>query len=101
MFVYDVFIVNKLYFYENGIDKDFDEWHQILGQISLLVYFVLSLRYYNLYRKLIVQIASNADAVLFKWIKNYLIAFLIMIVLPYVFEVIDHYFPYKNSYQSG
>jgi len=101
MLVYDVFIVKKLYFYENGMDKDFDEWYQILGQISLLIYFVLSLQYYNLYRKLIVQIASNADAVLFKCIRNYLIAFLIMILLPYVFEVINHYFPNKNSYQGG
>ena len=101
MFFYDHFVVKKIFFYANGMDKDFDEWYQISGQISLLIYFVLSLKYYNLYRKLIVQIASNADAVLFKWIRNYLIAFLIMIVSPYIFELITSYFPNNNSYQNG
>ncbi len=101
MYIYDVFIAKKIYFYANGMDKDFDMWYQIAGQISLLIYFILSLRYYNLYRKLIVQIASNADAVLFKWIKNYLIAFLIMIVSPYLFDIINFYFPNDNSYKDG
>ena len=101
MFVYDAFISKKIYFYENGMDKDFDSWYQISGQISLLVYFILSLRYYNLYRKLIVQIASNADAILFKWIKNYLIAFLIMVLSPYLFEILNKYFPNENAYKES
>ena len=83
------------------MDKDFDLWYQVTGQISLLIYFILSLKYYNLYRKLIVQISSNADAILFKWIKNYLIAFLIMIVSPYFFDVLTSYFSSDNSYQNG
>ena len=101
LYVYDVFIVKKPYFYANGMDKDFDLWYQVTGQISLLIYFILSLKYYNLYRKLIVQISSNADAILFKWIKNYLIAFLIMIVSPYFFDVLTSYFSSDNSYQNG
>ena len=101
MFIYDTFIIKKLYFYENGMDKDFDQWYQISGQISLLIYFILSLRYYNLYRKLIVQVASNADAILFKWIQNYLIAFLIMIVSPFIIDIIVSWFPNKNNYENG
>ena len=101
LYIYDVFIAKKLYFYANGMDKDFDLWYQVTGQISLLIYFILSLKYYNLYRKLIVQISSNADAILFKWIKNYLIAFLIMIVSPYFFDVLTSYFSSDNSYQNG
>lgn len=101
VFVYDKIIIKDYYFYQDGMDKDFDEWYQIAGKISMTLYFILSIRYYNRYKKMIVQVSSNADAVLFKWIKNYLIAFLIMLLLPYVFEVISHFFPSKNSYIGG
>jgi AraC-like DNA-binding protein len=101
VFVYDKIIIKDYYFYQDGMDKDFDEWYQIAGKISMTLYFILSIRYYNRYKKMIVQVSSNADAVLFKWIKNYLIAFLIMLLLPHVFEVISHFFPSKNSYIGG
>ncbi|WP_310556815.1 helix-turn-helix transcriptional regulator [Flavobacterium sp.] len=101
IYVYDKIILKDYYFYQNGIDKDFDQWYQITGQASMVVYFILTIRYYNLYRRLIVQLASNADAMLFKWIKNYLIAFLIMILLPYFFEIFNYFFPNPNEYKEG
>lgn len=101
IYVYDKIILKDYYFYKDGIDKDFDNWYQITGQITMIIYFILSLRYYNKYKKLIVQITSNADSILFNWIKNYLIAFLIMLLLPYVFEVLTHFFPSANSYKDG
>ena len=101
MFVYDNFISKTIYFYAEGMDKDFDLWFQISGQISMILYFLLSLKYYNNYRKLIVQITSNADALLFKWIKKYLIAFLIMIISPLFFKIINNYFPQENGYQDS
>ncbi|MBC7642220.1 MAG: helix-turn-helix transcriptional regulator [Flavobacterium sp.] len=101
IFIYDKIILKEYYYYADGIDKDFDEWYQILGQISMAVYFILSLIYYNRYQKLIVQISSNADAVLFKWIKTYLIAFLCMILLPLFFDFIKVLLPSKNEYESS
>ena len=101
LFVYDKIIIKDYYFYQDGMDKDFDEWYQIAGKISMTFYFILSIRYYNRYKKLIVQVSSNAEEVLFKWIKNYLIAFLIMLLLPHFFEVITYYFPSTNSYEDG
>ena len=101
MFVYDVFIVNKLYFYENGMDKDFDEWYQYCGFISMFVYFILSIKYYYNYRKLIVQITSNADSVLFNWIRNYLFAFLGMLLLKIVTEIFFNIFPQYTNYVGG
>ncbi len=101
MIVYDLFVVKKNYFYSNNMDKDFDEWYQIAGQISMICYFIFSLIYYNKYRKLIVQISSNADAVLFKWIKTYLIAFLVMIILPFVFDFLEQYIKEDNAYKNG
>ncbi|KAB1156649.1 helix-turn-helix domain-containing protein [Flavobacterium luteum] len=101
VFVYDKIIIKDYYFYQDGIDKDFDEWYQTIGKISMTLYFILTIRYYNRYKKLIVQLTSNADSMLYKWIKNYLIAFLIMLLLPYAFEVINYFYPSTNSYKDG
>lgn len=98
IFVYDHFISETIYFYADGSDKDFDEWYQYSGQISMVFYFFLSLRYYNFYRKMIVQVTSNADSVLFDWIKKYLIAFLIMLLLPVLFDIIGNFYQPVNSY---
>lgn len=100
IFIYDKLIVGKYYFYESGIDKDFDNWYQYSGQISMIIYFILSIRYYSLYRKIIVQVASNADAILFQWIKNYLVAFLLMLLLPILFDIIFLFYPKINSYKG-
>ena len=99
--IYDKIILKDYYFYSDGADKDFDEWYQISGQVALAIYFVLSLLYYNRYRKLIVQVTSNADAVLFRWIKTYLIAFLAMILLPIIFDFIKIYLPSTNEYENN
>ena len=101
IFVYDKIILNDYYYYRDGADKDFDQWYQISGQIFLAFYFILSLLFYNRYRKLVVQITSNADAVLFKWIRTYLIAFLAMVILPVVFDFIKMYIPSNNEYENS
>ena len=85
IFVYDKIILNKYYFYEDGIDKDFDQWYQIAGLLSMVFYFALSIRYYSLYKRLIVQLTSFADTILFRWAKNFLFAFLAMQMLQVIF----------------
>jgi len=101
MWVYDKFIVHDYYFYQNGLDKDFDYWYQKTGLVSMIIYFVLSIRYYNSYRKLIYQVVSYADSVLFQWIKTYLCSFLLMLVLPIVFDLITFFYPELNSYTGS
>jgi AraC-like DNA-binding protein len=101
IFIYDKFVAAKPYFYANGMDKDFDAWYQYLGYISMLVYLILSLKYYNKYRKLVVQITSNADAVLFSWIRKYLIAFLGMLLLKVFTEIFFAIFPEYTNYVGG
>ncbi len=83
------------------MDKDFEDWYQKLGLISMIVYFVLSIRYYNVYKKLMFQVVSFADAVLFKWVKTYLIAFLIMLLLPIAFDVLGFIYPELQSYKGS
>jgi AraC-like DNA-binding protein len=92
MVVIDKLILKEYYFLANGQDPEFDFWYQVLGFLSMLVYFITSLRYYNLYKKLMVQVISYADTVLFKWVKNFLMAFLIMLILRLIFYVCS-FFP--------
>jgi len=87
MFVTDKLILHKYYFLGNGQDPDFDLWYQLVGFVSMVFYFLLSLRYYNLYRTMIVQVISYAELVMFRWVKNFLLAFLLMLVLRLLFFI--------------
>lgn len=98
--VYDKFIFGGYYFYEDQTDKDFDSWYQYSGFASMTIYFVLSILYYNKYKKLIVQVTSNADTLLFRWIRNYLFAFLSMIGIRLTFTLLSYIFPQLDSYQG-
>lgn len=101
MWVYDKYIFGDYYFYKDGMDKDFDSWYHHTGMLSMTIYFVASIRYYNLYRKLMFQVVSYADSVLFKWIKTYLYSFLVMLILPVVFNLITIFYPELNSYTGS
>lgn len=91
-FTTDKLILKRYYFLANGQDPDFDLWYQLTGFLSMFMYFLLSLRYYNLYKKLMVQVVSYADTVLFKWVRNFLYAFLIMLIIRLLFSIAS-YFP--------
>jgi AraC-like DNA-binding protein len=98
LWVYDKFILGDYYFYKNGMDKDFESWYQNLGLLSMMLYFLVSIRYYNLYRKLMYQVVSYADRVLFKWIKTYLYAFLVMLSLPIILDIVSYFYPEIETY---
>lgn len=71
-------VVLKQYFLMDGQnDPDFQTWYIAAGLVSILFYLILCLRYYNNYRKFIVQELSFADTVTFKWVRNFLIAYFI------------------------
>ena len=101
IWIYDTFIFGDYYFYADGLDKDFEDWYQKLGLLSMIAYFIMSIRYYNVYKKLMYQVVSYADSILFQWIKNYLIAFLVMLLLPILFDIIRYFYPEMNSYQGS
>lgn len=85
IFFTDKIILQRYYFYANGRDVSLDNWYQLLGVVSMLVYFLLSIRYYTFYKKVVFQTVSFADSLLFRWIKMYLIAFLLMQLLWLLF----------------
>jgi AraC-like DNA-binding protein len=98
MFITDKLVLKEYYFLANGADPDFDAWYQYTGFISMLVYFILSLRYYNLYRKMIVQLISYAGQVSFRWIRNFLLAFLLMLIVRFVFDLLIIAVPALGNY---
>ncbi|MBC7868050.1 MAG: AraC family transcriptional regulator, partial [Gloeobacteraceae cyanobacterium ES-bin-316] len=98
IFITDKVVLKKYYFLADGADKDFEGWYQTAGLLSMVVYFILSLRYYQLYKKLMRQVISYADLVLFKWVKNFLLAFLSMQLLQVLFFILTTVFPSSNSY---
>lgn len=93
--VTDKLIVKKYYFLADGADRDFDTWYQLSGYISMIVYFIASIRFYNLYKKLLVQVVSYADSVLFKWIRNFLIAFLAILIVRLILFMLSFSFNLK------
>lgn len=89
IFVTDKIILEEFYFYADGRDKDLVFWYQLAGLISKLVYLLLSLTYYRIYRKFIVQEVSFADEVLFKWIRHFLLAFAFILLLRVFFFILN------------
>lgn len=89
IFITDKIILEEFYFYADGRDKDLANWYQTAGVISMTFYLVLSLRHYSTYRKLVFEKVSFANSILFQWIKNFIIAFLAIIVLRVLLFVLN------------
>lgn len=98
MFVADKLILKRYYFLADGTDRDFDAWYQYAGFFSMMAYFFLSLRYYYLYRRLMNQVISYADAVIFKWVRNFLLAFLYMQLVDVAFFIGEMIWPAVGNY---
>ena len=98
MFITDKLILHEYYFLASGADPDFDFWYQATGFASMLFYFFLSYRFYRIYRKMIVQVVSYADLLLFRWIRNFLVAFLLMLLAQVLHTILFSIFPVMNNY---
>ncbi|WP_422106884.1 helix-turn-helix domain-containing protein [Winogradskyella sp.] len=89
VFITDKLILDDYYFYADERDKDLADWYQVAGLISMVSYLILSLRYYSNYRKLLFEKVSYAESILFKWIRNFMIAFLGLQILRVLFFIIN------------
>lgn len=85
VFITDKLVMDTYYFYEDGRDKDLSNWYQIAGVISMTFYLILSLKFYMSYRKLVFDKVSFAESILFRWIRNFMISFLVILVLRVLF----------------
>ncbi len=98
MVVTDKLILKRYYFLADGSDREFDAWYQYAGFFSMLFYFVISMRYYGMYKKLMLQVISYADVVVFKWVRNFLMALLCMQILQISFFILGKINPFFNDY---
>lgn len=89
VFIVDKLILEEFYFYADDRDKDLVFWYQMSGLLSMLFYLFISLRYYQNYRKLSLQEVSFADEIAFKWVKNFAIAFGLILVLRVLFFILN------------
>lgn len=89
IFVTDKFILDEFYFYADGRDKDLANWYQTIGLISMVFYLILSLKYYFSYKKLVFETVSYAETILFQWIRNFMVAFLGILLLRVLFFIIN------------
>lgn len=85
VFITDKLILDEYYFYADGRDKDLKTWYQLLGVSSMVYYLMLSLKKYLSYKKLIFDVVSYADSILFRWIQNFLLALLSLLIFRVVF----------------
>lgn len=93
----DLFILNDVYFYADGRDKDLKPWYQFTGLISMIFYAGLSLKEYQNYRKKIEEQLSYADSVLYKWVQLFLLCLVIILGTRIIFIVL---FPNFGSFGS-
>ena len=91
VFVTDWWVLNEYYFLADQSDRDFDTWYQVAGFASMLVYFFLSLRYYRLYRRLMVQVTSYADTLIFRWVQRFLATFFIILLVWVLYRFFGQY----------
>lgn len=89
VFITDKLILSEFYFYADGRDKDLAFWYQFAGLVSMLVYLLLSLRRYRRYRRAALREVSFADEIAFTWVRNFALAFGLILVLRVLFFVIN------------
>ncbi len=103
--VTDKLIVKKYYLMNGYSDPDFDVWYQWLQNISILFYLALSIRFYRQYKQYVMYEFSFVDVANLNWLRNFLIAFAIITILPLLEELLS-FFPffqhldYKGSWYS-
>ncbi len=93
MVVTDKLILKEYFFLASKQDPDLDTWYQVTGFASMFGYAVLSLRFYKVFRRVIVQLASYADSLQFNFVQHFLVAFMGMLSLRLAFFVIDAVWP--------
>lgn len=86
VFVADKLILHKYYLMDGNSDPDFDTWYQVLQKLSIVAYLLLSIRYYRQYKQYVNFEMSFKDAANISWLRNFLIAFGIITILPVIQE---------------
>ena len=89
VFVLEVFYYGEPTLYADGKDMDLDPWYQWTGFVSLFLYLILSIGHYVQYRKEIVDYYSFAEAIKYRWLGRFLIAFSALLVARLLFFILN------------
>jgi AraC-like DNA-binding protein len=95
--VVDKLILKKYYLMNGENDPDFDLWYEVLQKISIVIYLLLSIRYYRQYKKYVAYEMSFTDLANISWLRNFIIAFGIITVLPVAQEILELFPSFKNQ----
>ncbi len=87
--VVDKLIVKKYYLMNGDTDPDFERWYQLLQKISIVIYLLLSISYYRKYKRYTFFEYSFSDIAGLGWLRNFLVAFGILTILPLVEELLN------------
>jgi AraC-like DNA-binding protein len=99
--VVDKLILKRYYLMNGSSDPDFDAWYQLLQTISIISYLVISLRYYKQYRRFAFQELSFAETASMRWLRNFLIAFGILTLLPLVEYILEQIPSFRELEYKG
>ncbi len=87
--VVDKFVVHRYYLMNGETDPDFEGWYRWLQNISILVYLVLSIRFYKQYKKYVWFEFSFSDMANLSWLRNFMVAFAVITLLPLLQEALE------------
>lgn len=99
--VTDKLILDKVYFLAEGSDLEFDTWYKVTGWLSMAIYFILSARYYTQFREIMTNTVSFADALLFRWLKEALNAFVAMLAIKIIYTTFFILYPEFENYTTS
>lgn len=85
----DKLVLKHYYLMDGDTDPDFDAWYQWLQKISTICYLVLSVQYYRQYKQYVFFESSFTELASLKWLRNFLIAFILLTALPLLSDVIS------------
>lgn len=85
--VVDKAVVKEYYLMNGEADPDFDTWYQWSQKASIIIYLVASIRYYRKYKQYVYLETSFVEMASLRWLRNFLIAFAVLTVLPLLLEI--------------
>lgn len=85
--VVDKAVVKEYYLMNGEADPDFDTWYQWMQKISIIIYLVASIRYYRKYKQYVYLETSFVEMASLRWLRNFLIAFAVLTILPLLLEI--------------
>ncbi|WP_395374254.1 helix-turn-helix domain-containing protein [Marinicella sp. W31] len=84
----DFAVLQDVYFYADGKDKDLKFGYQLVGFISMAIYLIKSIFVYMRYRQHTLNNTSFADTVSLSWVRYFLTALLIVVLLKVVVMIL-------------